>query len=209
MTRPSTSLAQELPPEIPSVRDQLRRLVEAGRVEEARRLLREEQAKGTAAHALGAWPELLAMPKAVARPRTGREDFLENMPWTRDHRAAHRGEWVALRSGALVDSDKSYRALHDRLVGAGLAREVFIVKIDEEQRGSGGAWRGSRRPRGALASAAFRLMRALPARRSSSVGGEMAQLLEDEAGESIEIAAMATRLGILRGRLHRLMPVLG
>ncbi|MEO5729649.1 MAG: hypothetical protein ABI134_13625 [Byssovorax sp.] len=42
----------------------------------------------------------------------------------------------------------------------------------------------------------------------SIVGGEMAQLLEDEAGESIEIAAMATRLGIIRGRLHRLIVTL-
>ena len=133
MTRPSTSLAEALPPEIPSLRDQIRSLVEAGRVDEARRVLRDEQAKGTGAHALGAWPELLALPKAVARPRTGREDFLENMQWARDHRAAHRGEWVALRNGALVDSDKSYRALHDRLVGAALAREVLLVKIDEEQ----------------------------------------------------------------------------
>ncbi|MEO5729648.1 MAG: hypothetical protein ABI134_13620 [Byssovorax sp.] len=133
MTRPSTSLAEELPPEIPSLRDQIRSLVEAGRVDEARRMLREEMAKGTEAHALGAWPELLAMPKAVARPRTGREDFLENMQWTRDHRATHRGEWVSLRNGALLDSDRSYRALHDRLVSAALAREVLIVKIDEEQ----------------------------------------------------------------------------
>jgi len=133
MTRPSTSLAEELTPEIPGVCDQIRRLVEAGRVDEARRLLRDEQAKGTEAHALGAWPKLLAMPKAVARPRTGREDFLENMQWARDHRAAHRGEWVALRNGALVDSDRSYRALHDRLVSAGLAREALIVKIDDEQ----------------------------------------------------------------------------
>ena len=132
MTRPRTSLAEELPPQIASLREQIRGLVEAGRVDEARRLLREEQAKGTEATALGAWPELLAMPKAVARPRTGRADFLENMQWTRDHRAAHRGEWVALRHGALVDSDRSYRALHDRLVSAALAGEVLIVKIDEE-----------------------------------------------------------------------------
>lgn len=42
----------------------------------------------------------------------------------------------------------------------------------------------------------------------SIVGGEMAELLEDEAGESIEIAAMATRLGTIHGRLHRLVVTL-
>lgn len=42
----------------------------------------------------------------------------------------------------------------------------------------------------------------------SVIGGEMAELLEDEAGEPIEIAAMSTRLGLIRGRLHRLVVTL-
>ena len=38
----------------------------------------------------------------------------------------------------------------------------------------------------------------------SIVGGELAEILEEEAGDPIEIVTMATRLGSVRGGLYRL-----
>jgi hypothetical protein len=131
MVRPKTALAERIEPEEPSLRDEIRRLVELGRVEEARRIVREELARGEQARELGRWPELLAMPKVVARPKTGRGDSLENMRWIEAHRDEHRGEWVALRDGALVDSDPSRIALANRLLAKNALDGVLFIKLDE------------------------------------------------------------------------------
>jgi hypothetical protein len=130
-----TAAAEQLDPNARAPRDELRRLVEAGRVDEARRRLGEAIAGGATASELGGWPavllsHLLPERKAVSLPGTGRGDFVANMKWLDAHREEHRGEWVAMRDGALVDSDRSRAALTERLDGASLLEGTLFVQVD-------------------------------------------------------------------------------
>lgn len=60
-----------------------------------------------------------------------RSEFLRNMDWIRDEGKAFVGEWVALRSGQLIDHDKSRLALHRRLETAGLLdRTLLFAKVE-------------------------------------------------------------------------------
>lgn len=57
--------------------------------------------------------------------------FLQEVDWIRREGAAYAAEWVALRAGVLVDHDKSYQSLHERLAAAGqLGRDVLVTKIE-------------------------------------------------------------------------------
>ncbi|HSN97240.1 MAG TPA: hypothetical protein VLS89_03045 [Candidatus Nanopelagicales bacterium] len=108
---------------------ELRMLFEEGRVEEARRRVAEEIARGREEE-VRVWASLLAPPTAQTRPASGRGDVEANRAWLREHRHEHRGAWVALRDGQLVDSDRSLRELRSRLRAQGVEAEVFLTKIE-------------------------------------------------------------------------------
>jgi len=136
MSSPHTAAAEQLAPNASSPREELRRLVEAGRVEDARLRLGEAIAAGATASELGGWPavllsHLLPERKAVTRPGTGRGDFVANMKWLEQHREEYRGEWVAMRDGVLVGSDRSRAVLAERLDRASLLDGTLFVQVDE------------------------------------------------------------------------------
>lgn len=112
------------------VREELRRLVEEGRVDEARSLVnRESHGDGWAE--LKALSNLLALPSASSQEISGRGDFDRNAGWLREHGKAHRGEWVALRDGSLVDHDRNFLSLRQRLIATGVERTVFCTKVED------------------------------------------------------------------------------
>lgn len=53
--------------------------------------------------------------------------FAENVRWLRLYSDAYAGQWVALRSGVLVDHDTSRKALQERLEARDDLRDLLIT----------------------------------------------------------------------------------
>jgi hypothetical protein len=122
--------AEQLAPNAADLRERIRHLVETGHVDDARSLVHEAVTGGMAARDLGPWLRVFFPPKAITRPATARGDFIANMQWVEAHRDAHRGAWLAMRDGALVDSDPSRAALRERLARDGKLDGALFVKVD-------------------------------------------------------------------------------
>jgi hypothetical protein len=82
------------PPPIPSS-EHVRRLVEANRVEDARRFVEERLAQGDAN--LENWANLLRPPQVTTSSYRPRRDFGADHAWLRENRYIFLGRWVALR----------------------------------------------------------------------------------------------------------------
>jgi hypothetical protein len=110
--------------------DELRAMVQEGRVDEARDRIKAELAAGRG-QALRVWAKLLEPPSSTPQPRSGRSDFDDNAAWLREHTNDYRGKWVALSGGNLLDHDASLIKLRDRLREQGLERKAFCVKVED------------------------------------------------------------------------------
>lgn len=116
------------PAETETVRDEIRRLIQEGKVDEARQRLDEETAR-EGGEALQGLARLIAPPTAAPASRTGRGDLERNMEWLRAHKESHRGAWVALRDGELVASDGSLAGLRAKLRASGDEQGVLCVEV--------------------------------------------------------------------------------
>lgn len=66
-----------------------------------------------------------------SRTPPSRRSFRPDFEWIREHSISHRGEWVALKDGKLLDSDKSRRALWSRLKQTGWLKGVAFFKVEQ------------------------------------------------------------------------------
>jgi hypothetical protein len=119
--------APVVPPPLPPA-EHVRRLVEAGRVDDARRYVDERLAVGDTS--VESWAKLLRPPRLAASARRARSDFAADNAWLREHREAFLSRWVALRDGELLDADVNLRALVDRLTERGAIEGAFVVQVD-------------------------------------------------------------------------------
>ncbi|WP_438002727.1 hypothetical protein WME89_27630 [Sorangium sp. So ce321] len=116
-----------LPPPIPPA-EHVRRLVEANRVEEARRYVQELLAQGDTS--VEGWAKVLRPPRIVASSDRARSSFAADYAWLRENRQAYLDRWVALQDGKLLDSDVALRALVERLTASGQIEGAFVVQVD-------------------------------------------------------------------------------
>jgi hypothetical protein len=120
----ASDMAQE------NLQDELRAMVQEGRVDEARNRITAELEAGRG-QALRVWAKLLEPPSSAPQPRSGRGDFDDNAAWLREHTKDYRGTWVALSGGHLLDHDASLIQLRERLRAKGLERTSFCVKVED------------------------------------------------------------------------------
>jgi hypothetical protein len=103
-------------------------LLNAGRVNEARRLL-SLLLKTSPSPTLEKWARIVAPPVArPAGPATGTRIASANS-WLRQHAGEYVGKWVALRDGVLLDADESRVALHRRLERDGNLEGVLFARL--------------------------------------------------------------------------------
>jgi hypothetical protein len=114
------------PPPLPPA-EHIRRLVEANRVEEARRYAAERLAEGDTS--VEGWAKLLRPPRVTTSTYRTRRDFGADNAWLRDNREAFHGRWVALASGDLLDTEVTLRPLLDRLAARGID-DALVVQVD-------------------------------------------------------------------------------
>src|SRR5437868_6291246 len=117
--------AAEQPPIPPP--EHIRRLVEANRVEDARRYANERLAEGDAS--VASWANLLRPPRVTTSSYRARSDFGADDAWLRTNRETFLGRWVALRNGDLLDSDVALRPLVDRLTERGIIEGALVVQV--------------------------------------------------------------------------------
>lgn len=105
----------------------VKHLVDSGRVGEARRFLDLIDSEGVMPSALVGWSDALRLPSARPGSRGTGADPTSNARWLRDHAHSYRGQWVALRQGALLGSGTSRRAVERRLRRGGGRVSFFRV----------------------------------------------------------------------------------
>lgn len=105
----------------PSADAEIRALVEAGRVQVARRVA--DMTGSTR------WQQLLAPPAVRATAGAGPSDFVANMAWVGANRAMYAGQWVALREGQLVQAAADLRTLRASLDQAGPRKGLFVTRV--------------------------------------------------------------------------------
>ena len=115
------------PPPIPPA-EHIRRLVEANRVEDARRYAEERLAQGDTS--VESWAHLLSPPRVTTSSYRPRRNFGADNAWLRENREAFLGRWVALRDGQLLDTDIALRALIERLTESGILEGALVVQVD-------------------------------------------------------------------------------
>jgi hypothetical protein len=118
---------ETLPPPIPPA-EHIRKLVEANRVDDARRYAEELLAQGDTS--VEGWAKVLRPPRIAASPYRARSDFAADYAWLRENREAYLDRWVALQDGTLLDADIALRALVERLTERGQIEGAFVVQVD-------------------------------------------------------------------------------
>jgi hypothetical protein len=104
------------------------RLIEAGRVTEARQLV-SLLLKASPSPRLEQWARVLAPPEVSVAPAATGSSMARDNAWLRANARDYAGQWVALRDGVLVDADRSRMALHRRLEQAGALDGVAFAHL--------------------------------------------------------------------------------
>src|SRR5436305_14763275 len=87
---------RKVEPEIRSYRERIRELVEADRVEGARRLLAEALERGDHGEDLSYWQRVLAPAKVLGVGGERAFDRTPDIRWINERWESYRGQWVAL-----------------------------------------------------------------------------------------------------------------
>ncbi len=94
---------RKIEPETRSYRERIRELVEADKVEGARRLLAEALEKGDHGEDLSGWQRVLAKPRGRPNPDVELDfDRTPEVTWIREKSAPYKGQWVALLGDELL-----------------------------------------------------------------------------------------------------------
>ncbi len=95
---------------------EIRRLIESGRIREARKYLNNLLTSGEWCPELESWRTVLEESVVtIESEATGEGDLKQNKQWLIQHAIEYQGQWVALRQGKLLDSDEHLKNLHDKL----------------------------------------------------------------------------------------------
>ena len=99
---------RKIEPETRNYRERIRELVEADKVEGARRLLAEALERGDHGEDLSSWQRVLAKGKPI-RVGSGDLDFdrTPEVTWIREKSAPYQGQWVALLGDRLLAHSES------------------------------------------------------------------------------------------------------
>jgi len=118
-------------PETRSYRERIRELVEADRVEGARRLLAEALERGDHGEDLSGWQRVLAKGKPI-RVGGGELDFdrTPEVTWIREKSDPYKGQWVALLGDELLAHSASLDEVMSVLEANKPPRRPMVHYID-------------------------------------------------------------------------------
>ena len=117
-------------PETRSYRERIRELVEADRVEGARRLLAEALERGDHGEDLSYWQRVLAPAKVLGVGGERDFDRTPDIRWINEHWESYRGQWVALLGGELLSHSESLDEVASTLKKNKPARSPLLHYID-------------------------------------------------------------------------------
>lgn len=111
--------------------DRVKALVEASRVEEARELIRDAEAKWPENSRVRYWASVLAPPRLIGvRPASGRE-MATDWGWLKEHADEYRGCWVAVHNGELLAANPKLRVVHEAVLACPDRKEPLVHFIPD------------------------------------------------------------------------------
>lgn len=125
------ALRKIVEPEPRSYSERIRELVEADKVEGARRLLAEALSGHHYDEDLSGWQRVLA--KTKGRPNPDVEPDFDRTPeflWIAEHSAAYRGQWVALLGRELLAHSTSLKEVVAALAKKKTPRRAMLHFVD-------------------------------------------------------------------------------
>jgi hypothetical protein len=121
---------RKIEPEPRSYSERIRELVEADKVEGARRLL-AEALDGHQGEDLSGWQKVLAKTKGRLNPAVEPDfDRTPEFRWIAEHSGAYRGQWVALLGGELLAHSASLKEVTATLERNKPPHRVMLHYVD-------------------------------------------------------------------------------
>lgn len=118
-----------MPTNFAQVETEIRHLVEEGSIAKARNEL--ANIPSGASLALDKWKRILAKPKGKLEGTTSGSRLKPNLVWLRNNSNQYKGQWVALREGALLGNHVSRTALRANLKRLDQLRGALFFKVEE------------------------------------------------------------------------------
>jgi Family of unknown function (DUF5678) len=116
--------------DVPRLIAEVKRLTASSSVVEARRLLADLLRVAPDDPEVARWNKILGRPRIHSAPRAApRTDPRIYDDWFKNEAERHAGEWVALRDGKLVGSDRDRVKLHRELEARGELTGTLFVPI--------------------------------------------------------------------------------
>jgi hypothetical protein len=127
-------LARELLMEIevevnePKISKHVKKLVEAGQIEEAREVIYFLQ-PGTST-VLDSWQRALVYPTAKLTKSTGEKNLKKDTIWLQENSDKYKGKWIALKNGKLLGAHESRIELRNSLKQKDKLPEAMFFRVD-------------------------------------------------------------------------------
>jgi hypothetical protein len=109
--------------------EDVKRLVEAGRLVEMRELLEEVSQTLGPSDKLAYWQRLFAKPKKLPSTPASSVGNHANVAWIRRQSRPYYGQWVALREGVLLGANDNPDTLQQQLQETGTYSGAVFIKI--------------------------------------------------------------------------------
>lgn len=110
------------------ISNHIKKLVESGRLEDARNVLSTIE-PGISAE-LDNWHQTLSMPKAKQNPTASGGSIKEDALWLRNNSKNYKGKWIALKNGVLLGSHISRLELRRSLQQENKLDGAMFFKIE-------------------------------------------------------------------------------
>jgi len=108
---------------------EIKRLVESGRIREARRYLLGLRTSMEQDPEIDLWSRVLSEPKVTVEPRATGGALGENSAWLKQHAREYQGLWVALKQGVFLGSHENRAELHRALEKVGKISGAMFVRL--------------------------------------------------------------------------------
>lgn len=113
----------------PKISEHVKKLVEDGKIEEAREVMYFIQPKSSTV--LDSWQKALAYPAVRLSKSTGDKNIKKDAEWLQKNSTKYKGKWIALKNGKLLGAHESRIELRISLKQTSKLSGAMFFRIDK------------------------------------------------------------------------------